>query len=380
MTMLDHFQKLNSPLKSVLTYPTLEDQKARFLARGWVSAEAWSLWDAWSDDLFFLPLDRRGLEDVEPFDEWEEFALFASHYLILWAKGVGATATPPRTPPILEPQVPRVPVDVRHRAYEGQRGIRRFAAPMAITDAFGSDIVVNSMGLGTKGRLRSCDIYTVADCSSEFSLDPGGPSSRMCHTITDIGHYGILLVGGRSSPSSPFKDCWLFTVDTRRWRRVQELPVPLYRHSTTRLASSSMLLVAGGKLDARAIFEGYLLYHPELGWVACHVEGNVRPRPFFGGVLLCSGRVSQTPARFSGLLAGGLLDDGVLNNGIFSWLLTVENIRVCLLSVLRNEGTFANPREIETHDPVQSLHRPARNGQASASWNCPVRRGMRAPQ
>ena len=73
VTMVNHFTKLNSPLKSALRYPLLEDQCKRFEGTGWASITANSLWSLWSDEFFLDDNERKALEAVEPFDEWEEF-------------------------------------------------------------------------------------------------------------------------------------------------------------------------------------------------------------------------------------------------------------------------------------------------------------------
>ncbi|RYP57123.1 hypothetical protein DL769_009673 [Monosporascus sp. CRB-8-3] len=85
-TMLRHFEKLKTPLKSVSTYPDLEAQRNRFYRLGWAYTDVESLWQAWSNNQWLSPDERKMLDRIEPFDEWEEFALFASHYCILIAK------------------------------------------------------------------------------------------------------------------------------------------------------------------------------------------------------------------------------------------------------------------------------------------------------
>ncbi|KAM3469214.1 hypothetical protein MY8738_010154 [Beauveria namnaoensis] len=79
-TMLLHFDKLKTPPRSVRSYPTINDQSQRFKSRGWPSVRIWDLWDAWSCGEFVNVQERVALDDIEPFDEWEEFMLFARHY------------------------------------------------------------------------------------------------------------------------------------------------------------------------------------------------------------------------------------------------------------------------------------------------------------
>ncbi|KAK3109236.1 tRNA methyltransferase ppm2, partial [Teratosphaeriaceae sp. CCFEE 6253] len=84
-TMLAHFEKLRTPVTAVGTMP---EMKHRFAEAGWPDAgiDIRSLWELWSDPTFLTAEQRRSLDKVEAFDEWEEFALFASHYFLLLAE------------------------------------------------------------------------------------------------------------------------------------------------------------------------------------------------------------------------------------------------------------------------------------------------------
>src|SRR5271156_5877915 len=84
-TMLHHFEKLNTPLRSIHAYSGAHDQTQRFFAAGYTTVRVQSLWELWSDPDFLSPSQRLALDKVEPFDEWEELALFASHYFLLTA-------------------------------------------------------------------------------------------------------------------------------------------------------------------------------------------------------------------------------------------------------------------------------------------------------
>ncbi|KAG6012950.1 tRNA methyltransferase ppm2 [Claviceps lovelessii] len=83
--MLNHFDKLKTPLKSVAQYPTLSKQIDRFTSRGFHEANIWDLWQAWSSEEFVTSAERASLDVIEPFDEWEDFILFGRHYFIIHA-------------------------------------------------------------------------------------------------------------------------------------------------------------------------------------------------------------------------------------------------------------------------------------------------------
>ncbi|KAK0706605.1 hypothetical protein B0T26DRAFT_743819 [Lasiosphaeria miniovina] len=349
-TMLQHFDKLNTPPKSVRAYPSVADQQHRFSSRGWSTAvRVWTLWQAWADDTFLSPADRAALDQVEPFDEWEELALFASHYCLVHAKVVSgggsaaATEATPMPPPPSSASVPVQSVALQFDACAGQRGQRRFGTAMLLSSQDNSSstspVVLNVMGLGAKSRLQSCDVFGQAGhgdnngalAAREFTLGEGGPASRMCHSLTDLGGgHGVLLAGGRAGPSSPFKDCWVFqqsaSASGGAWKRTHDLPTPLHRHSVTALGATGMALLAGGRGEADALAD-CLLYRPQTGWVVCEILGHDRPATVYGAMLCAlTGGETNPNARFSGVYAGGLRD-GVVADQIFHWELDKPTIR-----------------------------------------------------
>ncbi|KAM7222076.1 hypothetical protein V8F06_002581 [Rhypophila decipiens] len=359
-TMLSHFHKLNTQLKSVHVYPTVEDQRSRFSCRGWNTVDVWTLWQTWSDERFLSPDDRCRLELVEAFDEWEEFALFASHYCVVHARISPATSNATTTlriiPKDVKLSVAETKVALQFDECLGQRGQRRFGGAMLLTpqdEKNGSDngcngdssVLVNVMGLGTKSRLQSCDVFvrqteasdgTTSGGSTWFmnSLNggDGGPTTRMCHSLADLGPQGrggkvrgYLLSGGRDSPAKAFRDCWMFEGDASAWKRTHDLPTPLYRHSVTGLhRESNMALLVGGK-GPEGVFGGCLVHQPGKGWVSCEVIGGVGLKPVYGATICCFRRSNSAPEVFCGIYAGGLLDDGVIADQILSWELNIAN-------------------------------------------------------
>lgn len=329
--MLNHFQKLNTPLKSVHRYPTVSDQHTRFSSRGWDSVQVWTLWQAWADETFLDKSDRMHLDEVEPFDEWEEFALFASHYCVVHAKsGSNAISTAaPCLPNVAG--IPAQPAALQSDECSGQRGQRRFAAAVQLSEEGARPLVLNALGQGTKSRLQSCDVFSLEVPGPDglqvplLTFREGGPATRMCHTLTDLGSNGILLVGGRGSPSNPLKDCWLFDKRLKAWKRAQDLPTPLYRHAATALGDSGLALVLGGRGET-VPSDRCLLYHPDEGWIFCEVAGD-KPAPVHGAVLACGSATGS--ARFSGICAGGLEDDGLISDQILFWEIDISDIKVC---------------------------------------------------
>lgn len=330
-TMLQHFDKLSCPIKSVAKYPTIARQCERFRSRGWSTIKAQSLWSAWSGNTFLTPNDRRQLDHIEPFDEHEEFALFASHYMLLHSRSYGDNNTPSDTS---ASQIPTEEMETTYTALTAHHGRRRFGAAMKVKDHFGNGSIINCLGLGHNNRLSSYDVYSRGGPSHIHIKPRGGPSSRMCSTLTDLGHC-VLLTGGRSSPAKPLSDCWIFTKDTKVWNRTSDLPVPLYRHSACRLGDSSLVLVLGGRPGITGSSDLITIYHPEDGWLICNVGGTTRPKLVFGATLICSGRQTGCQSTFSGLLMGGI-SDGRIDRRTQKWTLSFEDDKVSPISYHRD--------------------------------------------
>lgn len=319
--MCQHFDKLSCPIKSVATYQTIPQQRERFVSRGWVQVEAQSLWSAWSGNSFLTSTDRQQLDQVEPFDEHEEFALFASHYLLLHARSYSDRAIAADDSISLS-HTPTKELEATFSKLPGQHGLRRFGAAMTVKNHFGNESIINCLGVGNNHRLSSYDVYCRGP--SDVHISPTGspqPVSRMCATVTDLGH-SALLVGGRASPTRPMNDCWIFNKNGRKWERTYDLPVPLYRHSACRLGDSSLVLVLGGRSQVdSAVSRMVSVYHPEDGWLECSVEGTARPKMVFGAVLVCLGPKAGSHSVFDGYLAGGHSGDG-LDEKVQAWTLS----------------------------------------------------------
>ncbi|KAK0741628.1 hypothetical protein B0T21DRAFT_381455 [Apiosordaria backusii] len=325
-TMLGHFDKLNTQLKSVEVYPTVGDQHRRFEERGWEEVKVWTLWQAWGDETFLSAEERVRLDEVEEFDEWEEFALFGSHYCVVRARTVGEKDPAPVVHSAVE--IPAESVQTQIDETAGSRGQRRFAAAMELSNKGKQPEIVNVLGLGTRSRLQSCDVFTQGEASG-LTFGEGGPASRMCHSLVDLED-SVLLVGGRGSPSSPLKDCWLFDKKTNTWIRTHDLPVPLYRPAVVALGNSGTALLVNGR-GKSSTFEGCLLYHPEQGWIECDIKGTTFAARY-GGVI--SVKNSNTATSSSGIYAGGLVD-ALFTEEVMSWELDFSDVKKPVLTFTR---------------------------------------------
>ncbi|KAJ2901266.1 leucine carboxyl methyltransferase [Zalerion maritima] len=331
-TMLSHFNKLKTPIKSAAVYPSAESQRSRFRSRGWPDVQTWSLWDAWKSEHFFSAQQRVDLDALEPFDEWEEFSLFASHYILILAStntenGATWSSSLPSSPNSAgcDKEVLKKTLNLSWSQVKGPKGLRRFAAGYTLRDMLGQESPINFLGLGTNGRSVSADMFVRGDLHEcKLPSPTNSPPGRMCHTITDLGGFGMFLTGGRTSPSGALADCWRLGKGSALWERVEDLPVPLYRHCVSRLGQSSFGLLAGGKTNASTVYGEYLLLDPLRGWTQCLVQGQ-RPPPTYGAVLHCTGAAPGSPSHFRGILSGGMLRDGTISQQTFSWEVAINN-------------------------------------------------------
>ena len=314
---------MQTPLQSIRKYPTLADHHRRFRDAGWPSATARSLWDLWIDPLFLSSTQRIALNIIEPFDEWEEFALFASHYFLLVAS---QTSTPKRSfneehsaagpssqlvpvPVCLPFIIPPPSLKPRFENISKSSVQRRFGAILQISD----HMIGHHGGYGRQSRLNSTDMY-ISDVANpaEASLPPPAVEPRMCHTITVFEDDRCLLVGGRKSPDCALSDCWLYKGGT--WRRAADIPTPLYRHCATTVtldAAGQSVLIYGGKSTAGKIINDWYLWHNSRGWTKVKATGaQIRPR--FGAVMASIDTVH-------GLLFGGMAEDGTILTEVWKW-------------------------------------------------------------
>jgi tRNA wybutosine-synthesizing protein 4 len=357
-TMLAHFNKLGTPLRPVLAYPTTSAQEQRFRVAGWQSVRARNLWELWGSDWFLSTEDRLKLDVVEPFDEWEEFALFGCHYTLLVA--VNRTApddvlfdqhpTRPSASRRTSVSRPSLTGIQKYSEYPKTGGIRRFAAPLSVRGQNRQpDLVGNFAGMGVNTREDSCDIFgqIVDNMPYHQQSMKQGPSSRACHTITDLGEIGSLLIGGRTSPDRPLSDCWFYNKLEGKWEQVDDLPVPRYRHCAVLIGGNSVL-VCGGKQDSKTILEDAFVWNRQTGWLKCDIEykhqkWNNEPLAVFGASMA---KVNDPDsAHEGGFIVGGLSREGQVQQDIWTWAFAGSNNEHKL--ILENCGSMARFRDVD---------------------------------
>ena len=363
-TMLAHFQKLRTPLNTI---GTMDAMKQRFVSAGWpeTALEMHSLWELWSEPTFLSPEQRRVLDAIEPFDEWEEFAMFASHYFLLLAErkaDTDYTFKPYRASlvanrnshgsspvgsiragghsPDMDPEY-RLHV----QEFTGSQVPRRFAAliPPATRSQDGDAIGLHA-GLGTQERLDDCDTYSWFETAQAID----GPPLRtgvMCHTVTRLGGTNnCMVVGGRTSPDRALADCWLR--QDGEWQKVQSLPEARYRHCAVPLRlpteprPAHTLMVYGGRTGDGHVLDEWLLWTGESGWTNLRVVGD-HPCARFGAAM-----ITDHKEGISGVIIGGMTSAGRVLNDFWHWNLqpdmsiTCQNVTARASTVLKQNAAI----------------------------------------
>lgn len=321
--MIQHFDNLHTPLRSIHRYPQLPDQENRFLQAGWRSAHAMSLWELWNDPSFLSTERRLGLNDIEPFDEWEDFVLFASHYFLLEASN-GVPTQRTTSNGNTADHIPIIINDTQFSSMQRKSPMtsipfatpgsprnvhRRFGAALSLSP----EVIGHYAGLGSQSRNNSTDVYRNVNADHKRQvLPPGVIEARMCHTITRLKDGSSLLVGGRSSPDRARSDAWYG--GNQSWERVDDLPFPVYRHcacSIIRSNGEEAVLIFGGRTNGRDALDHWLLWHDSTGWIPVSVSGDpISPR---FGAAMASTSGSQ------GIVLGGMGAEGTIYQDLWLW-------------------------------------------------------------
>ena len=323
-TMLSHFEKLGTPLRSILDYPERTTLRQRFYAAGFDTVEVRKLWEIWSDSEYLTISQRLALNKIEPFDEWEEFALFASHYFLLTAHlgsynsqverrtSISSTtsvssAISART--TLAASIANLNLSLQLNKNPTNKG--QFHHGVAYCRSDGQQVIAHG-GITPQKRDRPFEVFQSPMASKETGCLPDNIPPRACHSCTSLHNGEVLIAGGRRSPTAPLSDTWQLTHD--KWFRVEDLPSARYRHSSAPVTSSDGgpgALIIGGKSDASTVINEVLLWQPKQGWKTVPIF-ETNPTPRFGASF-----VALTPS--SGLYFGGMRGDGVVLEDFWRW-------------------------------------------------------------
>ncbi|XP_071803609.1 tRNA wybutosine-synthesizing protein 4-like [Asterias amurensis] len=225
--MQKHFDKLNSRLKAIGTYPTTEAQLLRLKNLGWQGITAVDMNSYYTTRVSLT--ERMRVERLEPFDEFEEWHLQCNHYAVIagyngdcaemmeyFKQGHQMISTletsyiSTLTPLYSQPS--STPVSAKP--------VRRFGHASALLHP---DKILVSGGFGeTEGRHNRLGDFLLIDLKTKRLDDiPVSPriqelGPRMHHTLTALSQdASFLIFGGRSSPSKPTNSTIIIYLDIK---------------------------------------------------------------------------------------------------------------------------------------------------------------------
>lgn len=294
-TMLKHFNSLGTPLHSIASYPTIDHQRNRFESRGWSAVRVKNLLDFWNDD---IPSSEKGfVESVEDFDEWEDFILFCHHYFILHASNYETMNDSSEiSQPSYKAPTALCNVSVEPVARSVEVPIKAVQRKFSAGCRYDKNTLLQHGGLTTS---RTSSSIFISASTVDPCIAPNPIESRVCHTLTRLDSGPLLLVGGRTSPRSALRDCWLLR--NRSWSRVQDLPEGRYRHSCVNIGGDRVLLFGGVEEGKGA---SWLLWAENEGWK--ELKGTMSPRR--------SAALAWNVKTNSGVLIGGMESEKVLSD------------------------------------------------------------------
>nr|XP_056714734.1 tRNA wybutosine-synthesizing protein 4 [Euleptes europaea] len=320
--MQNHFRRCNSQLCSLAQYPDLKAQQMRFLQKGWAECHAIDMNEFFA--CFVSGDERRRIQALEPFDEFEEWHLKCSHYFILVASRGEGLRRAPVFPGVEEKAFP---------GFAGMVAASVCAADMGITGLrryghrsvrIAPHVILTTGGFGDHGgrHCRLTDLHALVKdgekwTSGDVCLAKSGNSwdGRLFHTVTLLQPGWAVVLGGRLSPVSPAQEvCGLRmleadgsstplscpVVELTRLPPVEDPALPRWRHTATEVVHRGQryLFVYGGRGSGQSVRADWGFLHAE--------ELRCRQIPVEGPVPV--GRHSHSACGWAGgvLIAGGL--------------------------------------------------------------------------
>ncbi|XP_059559505.1 tRNA wybutosine-synthesizing protein 4 [Myotis daubentonii] len=321
--MQQHFQQLNSPLHGLDRFPDVASQQLRFLQAGWTACRAMDMNEFYR---CLLPAEeRRRMENLEPFDEFEEWHLKCAHYFILAAsKGDTLSQTwvlsPPELFPRVEPASPSGTLLAKVVTSDSQGPhFKRYGHASVLL----SPGILSAGGFGEQeGRhCRVSKFHLLSRCCDfEWKGKPIGSrgteaqwDGRLYHTMTRLSDTQVLVLGGRLSPVTPAVGILQLRFCKSEDDSAEDLNVTVtkagtegdstlscWRHSTTQVSyeNQKYLFVYGGRSVGEPVLSDWHFLHVgTMTWVRIPVEGEAP-----------GGRHSHSACSWQGgaLIAGGL--------------------------------------------------------------------------
>ncbi|XP_059228648.1 tRNA wybutosine-synthesizing protein 4 [Mustela nigripes] len=321
--MQQHFRQLSSPLHGLDRFPDVEAQKHRFLQAGWTACSAVDMNEFYR---CFLPSEEcQRVENLEPFDEFEEWHLKCAHYFILAAsRGHTLFETLVFPPSEMFPRIdPASPSGVFSASVvtSDSKGpnLKRYGHASVLLNR---NIILSAGGFGEQeGRHCRVSKFHLLSRYGDFewksnqicSCETGAQwDGRLYHTMTRLSDTEVLVLGGRLSPVTPALGILQLGISKSKDNTTKDLNVTItkadpedstlscWRHSTTEVSydNQKYLFVYGGRSVVEPVLSDWHFLHTgTMAWVNIPVVGEAP-----------EGRHSHSACSWQGgaLIAGGL--------------------------------------------------------------------------
>ncbi|XP_076857570.1 tRNA wybutosine-synthesizing protein 4 isoform X2 [Brachyhypopomus gauderio] len=326
--MQSHFLKLNSKIHALCQYPDTAAQTQRFLQKGWEKCVCMDI-----NQFYFSLLaevERKRVENLEPFDEFEEWHQKCSHYFILTASN-GSLTSQALLSPSKESPIPRVVPELEALSLAAQpvAGTPCVEGVGMASSLLGPGLLLLTGGYGRRGRNTGATVLIRDEAGwkcARMELDGDG-DVRIYHTMTAVPGWGAVVVGGRRSPLNPIDSILSITcsdlgsdqhdpktmqLSVQRMVCTGKGPKPRWRHTTTLLnhGDRSFLFVFGGCTEREpALANAHFLCLENKMWTDIPTEGCFPQSRHSHSACACGGGL----VIFGGLGRGGVpLGDAVL--------------------------------------------------------------------
>ncbi|XP_013912925.1 PREDICTED: tRNA wybutosine-synthesizing protein 4 [Thamnophis sirtalis] len=326
--MQNHFSRLQSPLRSLTSYPDCKAQQMRFLQRGWTECHIMDMNEFYRS---FVPgEEQKRIQALEPFDEFEEWHLKCSHYFILAASKGEDSSAPPVFPRVEDGRLFHT-VNVLRSGWAVVLGGRKSPVSLALPP------------LRLKG-LADADPFSPSNPVLELTPLPpveGLSVPRWRHTATEVTHEGqayLFIYGGCSSGQLVLTDWHFLHLEGLRCQQIPvEGPVPAGRHSHSACSWAGGVLIAGGLASSEQLLGSLLLLKPAgrgFRWHSLETCPPLTPRyshtaHVHRGKLLLVGGVWLNPPSVPGVavidLATRALAEYHIDTTFLEWPLMLHN-------------------------------------------------------
>jgi tRNA wybutosine-synthesizing protein 4 len=251
--MCANLESRGSPLLGVYAHQTVESQEKRFRDIGYPNVRVETMWGIWQR---LSVQERARIEEIEEFDEHEEWVEKCSHYVVITA----SPEPPAQTGCCSDVEEARVPAieskigwtTVEYVAPTGRVGDLRLWGHSAIAVA---DSIIVFGGYGGAHRHERTNALSIIDCGSSnnhrvstVTTRGSAPSTRVLHAACLIGT-SMLVHGGRAGPATALSDVFTLDIVSHEWRLMDIKAPARYRHTMTAIPNTHLAIIYGGKSD-----------------------------------------------------------------------------------------------------------------------------------